>query len=154
MRSAPPSAAEARASPIDALSLSEKRTQVALNLRLDWNRGKMAMGILPGGTRSRQAACSGVASCGKDPPLGVPGCAEPTGAWNAAMFGWPEPYPDGAEMADARNEVEAHANRLHAHDFHVLTDDERAEFRALSKGARDFAGTKMTDESSATPPRR
>lgn len=78
----------------------------------------------------------------------------PTGAWNAAMFGWPEPYPDGAGMTDERNEVEALANRLHAHDFEVLTDDERAEFRALSKGARDFAGTKMTDESSATPPRR
>lgn len=78
----------------------------------------------------------------------------PTGAWNAAMFGWHEPYPDGEATADARTDVEAHANRLHAHDFEVLTDDERAEFRALSKGARDFAGTKMTAESSATPPRR
>ncbi|MCP4227421.1 MAG: hypothetical protein GY773_29090, partial [Actinomycetia bacterium] len=53
----------------------------------------------------------------------------PTGAWNAEMFGWPQPYPDGEPMSEARDEIEAHANHLHAADFEVLTDDERVEFR-------------------------
>lgn len=77
----------------------------------------------------------------------------PTGAWNAKMFGWPEPYPDGEPMTEARNEIEASANQLHAADFEVLTDDERAEFRILAKAARDYAGTKMTPASSNMPPR-
>ncbi len=77
----------------------------------------------------------------------------PTGAWNAKMFGWPEPYPDGDPMVDARSEIEAFANQLHAADFEVLTNDERAEFRELAKAARDHAGTKMTPASSSMPPR-
>ena len=77
----------------------------------------------------------------------------PTGAWNAKMFGWPEPYPDGSDKREARDELEAHANRLHAEDFDVLTDDERAELRQLAKAARDHAGTRMTDDSSVMPPR-
>jgi hypothetical protein len=77
----------------------------------------------------------------------------PTGAWNAEMFGWPKPFPDGAPMAEARNEIEALANQLHAADFEVLTDAERAEFRQLAKAARDYAGTRITAESSAMPPR-
>lgn len=76
----------------------------------------------------------------------------PTGAWNAEMFGWPQPYPDGVPLADARNEIEAFANQLHAVDFEVLTDDERDEFRQLAKAARDHAGTKMTASSSNMPP--
>ena len=75
----------------------------------------------------------------------------PTGAWNAKMFGWPEPYPDGEPMADARNEIEGMANQLHSADFEVLTDDERAEFRQLAKDARDYAGSKMTPSSSNMP---
>jgi len=77
----------------------------------------------------------------------------PTGAWNAEMFGWPEPYPDGAPNADARNEIEGFANRLHAADFEVLTDDERTEFRQLAKDARDYAGARMTPTSSNMSPR-
>ena len=77
----------------------------------------------------------------------------PTGAWNAKMFGWPEPYPDGAPLEDARNELEAQANRLHAPDFDVLTDDERDEFRELTRAARNHAGSLMTAESSMTPPK-
>jgi hypothetical protein len=75
----------------------------------------------------------------------------PTGAWNAKMFGWPEPYPDGEPMTDARNEIEGVANQLHAADFEVLTDDERAEFRLLAKAARDHAGSKMTASSGFSP---
>ena len=67
----------------------------------------------------------------------------PTGAWNAEMFGWPAPYPDGTPLVDARKAIEAHANRLHAVDFDVLTNDERAEFRLLAKAARDHAGAIM-----------
>ena len=77
----------------------------------------------------------------------------PTGAWNAKMFGWPEPYPDCTSMEDARNEIEAQANRLHAVDFEVLSDDERDEFRELAKAARNHAGTLQTPESSMAPPK-
>jgi hypothetical protein len=76
----------------------------------------------------------------------------PTGAWNAKFFGWPEPFPDGAPNEAARNEIEAHANQLHAVDFDVLTDDERAEFRVLAKGARDHANAKMSAGSGAALP--
>lgn len=78
----------------------------------------------------------------------------PTGAWNAEMFGWPPPYPDGEPNAEARHEIEGVANELHAADFEVLSDDERAEFRQLAKAARDHAGTKMTATSSTMPPKR
>jgi hypothetical protein len=77
----------------------------------------------------------------------------PTGAWNAKMFGWPEPYPDGEPMVEARGEIEAHANRLHAADFELLDDEERAEFRQLAKAARDHANSKMTASSSVMPPK-
>ena len=76
----------------------------------------------------------------------------PTGAWNAKFFGWSEPYPDGEPMTDARNAIEAEANRLHAADFEVLSDDERAEFKDLAKAARNYAGTKMTPTSGAALP--
>ena len=69
----------------------------------------------------------------------------PTGAWNAEMFGWQPPFPDGAPLEAQRAEIEAHANRLHAADFEVLTDDERAEFRELARGARNHATAKMTE---------
>ena len=95
--------------------------------------------------------CTAVQAARMSPLVAI--MSGPTGAWNAEMFGWPQPYPDGEPMAEARNEVEAHANLLHADDFDVLTDDERAEFRQLAKAARDHAGTRMTAESSAMAPR-
>ncbi|MDJ0767193.1 MAG: hypothetical protein QNJ12_00310 [Ilumatobacter sp.] len=66
----------------------------------------------------------------------------PAGEWNAEFFGWPKPYPDEeyvASLAEQRTEIEAHTDRLHAADFEVLTDDERAELRDLAKAARAHA---------------
>lgn len=74
----------------------------------------------------------------------------PTGQWNAKMFGWPPPYPDGAPFAEARSAIEAAANRLHAPDFDVLTDAERDEFRSLAKAALAHASAKLTPASGAT----
>ncbi len=76
----------------------------------------------------------------------------PTGAWNARMFGWSEPYPDGEPMREMRDEIEAMSNRLHSADFESLTDDEREEFVALAKGARNHAMANMTPEMQMTPP--
>ena len=64
----------------------------------------------------------------------------PAGEWNAEMFGWAKPYPDASALAAERDEIEAHTDRLHAPDFEVLTDDERAELRGLDKAARAHAG--------------
>jgi len=77
----------------------------------------------------------------------------PTGAWNARMFGWPPPYPDGAPFAEARNAVEAVANRLHSPDFDTLTDDERDEFRTLAKAALAHAAARLTPGTTAAPPK-
>ncbi len=77
----------------------------------------------------------------------------PTGAWNAEMFGWPQPFPDGEPIVEARTKIEEHANRLHATDFEVFTDEERTEFRELARAARNHAGTRMTADSSAMAPR-
>lgn len=66
----------------------------------------------------------------------------PAGEWNAEFFGWPKPYPDVAELGEARQEIEAMTDRLHAPDFDVLTDDERAELRGLAKAARGHATAK------------
>ena len=63
----------------------------------------------------------------------------PAGEWNAKMFGWPEPYPDTTHLADAREEIEALTDQLHARDLEVLADDERAALRALAKAARAHA---------------
>lgn len=63
----------------------------------------------------------------------------PAGEWNAEFFGWPKPYPDVSDLAEARAEIEAHTDRLHAPDFEVLTGDERAELRELAKAARAHA---------------
>lgn len=59
----------------------------------------------------------------------------PTGEWNAEMFGWPRPYPDTAELASRREAIEDRTDQLHAPDFDVLDDDERAELRDLAKAA-------------------
>ena len=66
----------------------------------------------------------------------------PTGEWNAKFFGWPEPYPNVADMGDARGEIEAVTDQLHARDFEVLTDEERVELRDLAKAARGHASAK------------
>ncbi len=94
--------------------------------------------------------CTAVMAAEMSPLMAI--MSGPTGAWNAEMFGWSEPYPDGEPMAATRDEIEAHANRLHAADFRVLSDDERADFRELARAARNHAGTRMTAESSAMPP--
>jgi hypothetical protein len=65
--------------------------------------------------------------------------AGPAGEWNAEFFGWPRPYPEVAHLTDQRDEIESHTDRLHAPDFDVLTDDERAELRVLAKAARAHA---------------
>ncbi len=63
----------------------------------------------------------------------------PAGEWNAEFFGWSKPYPDVSGLADAREQIEAATDALHAPDFDVLTDDERAELRDLAKAARAYA---------------
>jgi hypothetical protein len=66
----------------------------------------------------------------------------PAGEWNAEFFGWPRPYPDVSALGDARSQIEATTDRLHAPDFDVLSADERAELRNLAKGARAHATTR------------
>lgn len=95
--------------------------------------------------------CAAVAASEMSPLEAI--MSGPTGAWNAKMFGWSEPYPDGSVMEDARNELEAQANRLHAADFDVLSDGEREQFRELSRAARNHAGTRLTARSSMMPPK-
>jgi 2-oxo-4-hydroxy-4-carboxy--5-ureidoimidazoline (OHCU) decarboxylase len=56
------------------------------------------------------------------------------------MFGWPEPYPDVADLVEARETAEAATDRMHAADLDVLTDDERADLRDLAKAARAHRG--------------
>ncbi len=51
-------------------------------------------------------------------------------------------------LADAREEIEAMTDRLHAPDFEVLDDDERAELRALAKAARGHSAAKAEEASS------
>ena len=65
----------------------------------------------------------------------------PAGEWNAEFFGWPKPYPEVAELAEERDAIESHTDRLHAPDFETLTDDERAELRELAKAARGHASS-------------
>ena len=74
----------------------------------------------------------------------------PAGEWNAEFFGWPKPYPNVSELAEARSEIETMTDRLHAVDFESLTHDERAELRELAKLARSYATTRtQTSESTA-----
>ncbi len=63
----------------------------------------------------------------------------PAGEWNAELFGWPRPYPDVSDLADARNRIEELTDQLHGPDFEVLTSEERAELRVLAKAARAHA---------------
>ncbi|MEL7155488.1 MAG: hypothetical protein AAFN30_02700, partial [Actinomycetota bacterium] len=55
-------------------------------------------------------------------------------------------------FADARKEIEATSNRLHAADFEVLDDSEREEFVALASAARDHAGANLRSDSTAAIP--
>lgn len=64
----------------------------------------------------------------------------PAGEWNAKMFGWPQPYPDVADLVEARETAEAVTDQMHALDLDVLTDDERADLRNLAKAARAHQG--------------
>ncbi len=63
----------------------------------------------------------------------------PAGEWNAEFFGWPKPYPEVGELGDQRNEIEALTDRIHAPDFDILDDNERAELRDLAKAARAYS---------------
>ena len=65
----------------------------------------------------------------------------PAGEWNADFFGWPKPYPDVSGLADAREAIEAATDALHAPDFDVLTNSERADLRVLAKAARAHAAS-------------
>ena len=60
----------------------------------------------------------------------------PAGAWNAEFFGWPKPYPEVDDLAEAREEIEATTDALHARDLEVLDDQQRARLRELAKAAR------------------
>lgn len=66
----------------------------------------------------------------------------PAGEWNADFFGWRKPYPDVSGLEDQREQIEATTDALHARDFVLLTDDERAELRTLAKAARSFASAR------------
>ena len=79
-----------------------------------------------------------VQACGMGPLEAI--LSGPAGEWNAKFFGWPEPYPDVTGLDEAREEIEALTDRLHAPDFDVLTPDERGELRQLAKDARAHAG--------------
>ena len=78
--------------------------------------------------------CTAVLAAGMTPLEAI--LSGPAGAWNAEMFGWPEPYPDVTHLAGAREEIEAHTDRLHGADLAVLPAEERAELRDLAKAAR------------------
>jgi len=69
----------------------------------------------------------------------------PTGEWNAEFFGWPKPYPEVSDLVELRTEIESTTDRLHAADFEVLSDDERAELRDLAKAARAHASARGDD---------
>lgn len=61
--------------------------------------------------------------------------------FSAALFGHPEPHPDVAHLTAARDEIEAHTDRLHARDLAGLSDAERSELRDLAKAARAHASS-------------
>jgi hypothetical protein len=49
------------------------------------------------------------------------------GEGNAKLFGWQAPFPDVAALRDRRRAAEKHTEVLHAADFAVLDDGERAD---------------------------
>ncbi|MFN0027376.1 MAG: hypothetical protein ACKV2O_09395 [Acidimicrobiales bacterium] len=60
---------------------------------------------------------------------------------------------DMSPLADARKEIEAASNTLHAADFNVLVEDERDEFRTLAKAALTYASPKLTPSTRAALPK-
>ncbi len=78
--------------------------------------------------------CIAVQAAGMGPLEAI--LSGPAGEWNAGFFGWPKPYPEVGDLAEQRDAIEAHTDQLHAPDFDVLTDGERAELRELAKAAR------------------
>lgn len=78
--------------------------------------------------------CVAVQAAGMGPLEAI--LSGPAGEWNAELFGWPKPYPEVGDLAEARDEIESATDRLHAPDFECLTLDERAELRELAKAAR------------------
>ncbi len=65
--------------------------------------------------------------------------AGPGGEANAKLFGWPEPFPDPAPIADRRAAAEAKTDELSAADFSVLRDRERDELVAALQHLRATA---------------
>lgn len=57
------------------------------------------------------------------------------GEGNAKLFGWEAPFPEASGFAVRRREAEHHTDELHAADFAVLTDAERAELAAIYAAA-------------------
>ncbi len=52
------------------------------------------------------------------------------GEGNAKLFGWEAPFPEPGAFVARRREAEQHTDELHASDFAVLTDGERADLAA------------------------
>lgn len=57
------------------------------------------------------------------------------GEGNAKMFGWQPPFADVSSLHARRAAAEKRTDELHATDFAVLTDDERAELAAAYAAA-------------------
>jgi len=74
-----------------------------------------------------------VLAAGLTPLEAIMGSGE-TAAQQAALFGWPEPYPDPAATASTRAAVEGVTNRMVAPAYEVLTSDERARLADLVDG--------------------
>ena len=63
-----------------------------------------------------------------------------SGAERAKNFGWADPYPDAAALADRRQAAEDATDQMVAARYEVLSDDERTEFVALVESAKALAG--------------
>lgn len=60
----------------------------------------------------------------------------PAGEWNAKMFGATTPYPEVSRPVGTRDEIEAHAERLHAAALAGLTGAEPEELCELATAVR------------------
>ena len=74
-----------------------------------------------------------VLAAGLTPLEAIMGSGE-TAPQQAALFGWPEPYPDPAATASTRAAVEDVTNRMVAPAYEVLTEDERGRLAELVDG--------------------
>ena len=75
-----------------------------------------------------------VLAAGLTPLEAIMGSGE-TAPQQAALFGWPEPYPDPAATASTRAAVEDVTSRMVAPAYEVLTEDERMRLADLVDGA-------------------